>query len=261
MVTAAVMLLRLPVQLGVRLLLPSPEGDPALFYAALILQETLLWGLPALLMQPWRSRRLIVSEKSFVMCIVALCLGALAQLALMALTPHWMAWVGAQPAAVLLPENEIQWVLAVLALAVIPALAEEAFFRGGLLTGLCEGMSSVSALLLSTVIFALMHGSLAGFPAHLGISLLCGLTMMVTGRLRVPVILHMCYNGAALLLRNVPAALVPVPPLGLILLAAALAMAAHVRWRRWYRHTPPGETALVCFILLGAAMLYLPEIL
>ena len=62
MVTLGVMLLRLPVGWGIQQLLPNPQGDPALYYAALILQEMLLWGLPALLMLPFRSRRLVVQR-------------------------------------------------------------------------------------------------------------------------------------------------------------------------------------------------------
>lgn len=261
LVTLGVMLLRLPVGWGIQLLLPNPEGDPALFYAGLILQEMLLWGLPALLMLSWRSRRLMVREKCAGLCVSAVLLGAVAQMALMALTPHWVTLTGAEQAAVLLPQNEIQWVLAVLALVVIPALAEETFFRGGLLTGLCDSMSALNAMLLTTVIFALMHGSLAGFPAHMGVSLLCSLAMMSKGRLRVPVILHMCYNGAALLLRNVPATLMPGLPLGMILVAAGMWMLSQIIWRGRFRKVRMVDGVLLGVIILGAAAMYLPEIL
>lgn len=259
--TLSVMLLRLPAGWGIQLLLPNPEGDPALFYAGLILQETLLWGLPALLMLPWRSRRLMVREKSLGLSLAAVFIGFIAQLALMALTPRWVELTGAEQATILLPQNEIQWVLAVLALVVIPAVAEETFFRGGLLTGLCDSMSALNAMLLTTVIFALMHGSLAGFPAHMGVSLLCTLSMMTRGRLRAPIILHMCYNGAALLLRNAPAALVPALPLGLILAAAALWMLSQIIWRGRFRRLRTAEGVALGVIILGAAALYLPEIL
>lgn len=261
LVTLGVMLLRLPVGWGIQLLLPNPEGDPAIFYAALILQEMLLWGLPALVMLPWRSRRLVVQERSTALCVAAVFLGFVAQAALMALTPRWVALTGAKQANILLPQNEIQWVLAVLALVVIPAIAEEAFFRGGLLTGLCDSMSALSAMLLTTVIFALMHGSLAGFPAHMAVSLLCTLAMMTKGRLRAPIILHMCYNGAALLLRDVSPALTPVLPLALMLAALVLWMLSRILWRGRYRRVSWQEGVMLGVIILGAAAMYLPEIL
>ncbi|MBR2717693.1 MAG: CPBP family intramembrane metalloprotease [Clostridia bacterium] len=261
LVTLGVMLLRLPVGWGIQLLLPNPEGDPAIFYAALILQETLLWGLPALLLLPWRSRRLAVRSKCGNLCVAAVFMGLAAQWALMALTPRWVAFTGASQAAIMLPQNEIQWALAVLALVVIPAVTEEAFFRGGLLTGLCDTTSALNATLLTTVIFALMHGSLAGFPAHMAVSLLCTLAMMTKGRLRAPIILHMCYNGAALLLRDVSPALTPVLPLALMLAALVLWMLSRILWRGRYRRVSWQEGVMLGVIILGAAAMYLPEIL
>ena len=63
-------LLRLPVGLAVGRLVPGTAEDPAAYYAALMLQEILLWGLPALLMRPWRG----VAEKnpSAGLCFAAL---------------------------------------------------------------------------------------------------------------------------------------------------------------------------------------------
>lgn len=260
-ITMGVMLLRLPVGWGIQQLLPGAEGDPAIFYARLIIQEMLLWGLPALIMLPWRSRRLWVENKWLGLCIAALFLGALAQLALMALSPWWCGLTGTALTPVPWPQNEIQWVLAVLALVVIPALAEEMFFRGGLLTGLCDSMSFPVAAALTTVIFALMHGSLAGFPAHVGVSLLCTLGMMARGRMRVPVIIHMSYNAAALALMHIQPGLIPALPLALILAAAALWLCGEVIWRRRYRRIALADAALLGLIVLGAAAMYLPDIL
>lgn len=260
LVTLGVMLLRLPVGWGIQLLLPNPESDPALFYAELILQETLLWGLPALLMLPWRTRRLTVQPCGFGLCGSAVLIGLAAQGALMALTPRWVSLTGAEQATVLMPQNEIQWVLAVLALVVIPAVAEECFFRGGVLTGLCDSMSTLNATALCTMIFALMHGSLAGFPAHLGISLLCSLAMAARGRLRMPILLHMGYNGAALLLCYASVTDGMALALAVLLAAALLWMLSQVLWRGRVRRLGLMDGVLLGAVLLGAAALYLPEI-
>lgn len=255
------MLLRLPAGWGIHQLLPNPEGDPALFYAALILQETLLWGLPALLMLPWRTHRLMVRGLSLGLCLASVVMGLTAQAGLMALTPRWVALTGAQQGAVPMPQNEIQWVLAVLALVVIPAIAEECFFRGGVLTGLCDSMSTLSATTLCMVIFALMHGSLAGFPAHMGISLLCSLAMVARGRLLVPILLHMGYNGAALLLRETTVEDATALALALFVLATVIWMLSQVMWRKRTRRLELTDGVLLGIVLLGAAALYLPEIL
>lgn len=261
LVTLGVMLLRLPVGWGIQLLLPNAENDPALYYAGLILQEALLWGLPALLMRPWRTGRLVVRHDGFALCLGAVMIGLAAQGALMALTPRWVALTGAGQATVLMPQNEMQWVLAVLALVVIPAVAEESFFRGGVLTGLCDGMSSAGASLLCTVIFALMHGSLAGFPAHLMVSLLCSMAMLARGRLRVPVLLHMGYNGGALLLRSATVTDEAALALGILLGATMLWMLSQIIWRGRTRRLGLADGVLLGAVLLGAAALYLPEIL
>lgn len=260
-VTLGTMLLRLPVQWGMALLLPNPGNDPALFYASLILQEVLLWGAPSLLMRPWRSKRLVIRKASLGDCMTALLLGLAAQITLMAVTPWWVELTGAKQAAVMLPQNEIQWVLAVLALVVIPAVAEEAFFRGGLLTGLCESTSTVNAMALCSVIFALMHGSLAGIPAHMGISLLCTMVMLIRGRLRLPILLHMGYNGAALLLHRASPGWMPALSLGMLLLAAMLWMLMQIPWRGRLHRIQTVDGVLLGLILLGAAALYLPEMI
>lgn len=261
LVTLGVMLLRLPVAWGIQLLLPGSADDPALFYAGLIVQEAALWGLPALLMRPWRTRRLTLLRPGLGLCVAAVFIGFAAQGALMALTPRWVMLTGARQAAVPMPQNSIQWVLAVLALVVIPAVAEECFFRGGVLTGLCDSMSALSATALCTVIFALMHGSLAGFPAHMGISLLCSLAMMARGRLRVPILLHMGYNGAALLLRSTAVTDETALALTLLLAAALLWLLAQVLWRRRTRPLGLADSLLLAAVLLGAAALYVPEFL
>lgn len=259
--TLGAMLLRLPVGWCIGLLLPGQNSDPALYYAALILQETLLWGLPALLMRPWRTQRLAVGHGGVPLCLGAVGLGVAAQGALMALTPRWVALTGASQATVLMPQNEMQWVLAVLALVVVPAVAEECFFRGGVLTGLCSSMSALGSMVWCMVVFALMHGSLAGFPAHMAISLLCTLAMMARGRLRVPILLHMGYNGAALLLRYVTISDGAALALALLLAASALWLLAQILWRGRTRPLNLADGLLLGTVLLGAAALYLPECL
>ena len=257
-VTLCATLLRLPVGLAVGRLVPGMAEDPAAYYAALMLQEILLWGLPALLMRPWRG----VAEKnpSAGLCFAALPLGLAAQAALTCVTTRWTELTGAPQAAVLLPQNEVQWLLALLALAVVPALAEEAFFRGGLLTALRDAWGPRAALVWSTAVFALMHGSLAGLPAHVGIGALCGLCMLNCGRLWPSFLLHMGYNAAALVLRDVPVNLLPGLPLGVLLAACALYLVADVRWRRTGRCRGT-DAALLAATLCCAAAAYLPQML
>lgn len=256
--TLCATLLRLPVGLAVGRLVPGTAEDPAAYYAALMLQEILLWGLPALLLRP---RSGAVQKKPCAgLCFAALPVGLAAQAALTCVTARWISLTGAPQAAVLLPQNEVQWLLALLALAVVPALTEEAFFRGGLLTALWEAWGPGKALLWSTAVFALMHGSLAGLPAHVGIGALCGLCMLKCGRLWPGILLHMGYNAAALVLRNVSVNMLPGLPLGVLLAACALYMAADVRWKRTGRCRGT-DAAMMAATLACAAAAYLPQML
>lgn len=260
-VTLGVLILRLPVSWLIQRLMPTSVNDPAVYYAALILQEAVLWGAPALLMRPWKIRRCPMDKPSAGICVMAVLVGMLAQASLMSVTAWWSQLTGAEPGGVMLPETEIQWILAVLALAVAPAILEEAFFRGGLLSGLLDAFGAAPSLMLVTVMFALAHGSLAGFPAHLGISLLCGLGMMCRGRLIVSMLMHLGYNGAALLLRDIKPEMLPALPCGILVAGAVVWMIAEIQWRGEKRKINMADAVLIGVILLGNAALYLPEVL
>ena len=192
---------------------------------------------------------------------VSLILGAAAQLALSPVTALWTDWTGAPLSALSLPENEAQWLLAVLALCVAPALCEEAFFRGGVLTGLTDAASRGTALALSTLLFALMHGSLAGLPAHLAISLLAGLCLLRWGMLRVCMLLHLGYNAMALLTPALPVSLGVSAPLGLLLAAAGLWMAGGIPWHGRHGRMGLPERLMCALAIVCAALAYLPELL
>ncbi len=84
------------------------------------------------------------------------------------------------------------WLL-VLALALLPALVEELFFRGALLSGL-EKWGQGAAILVSSLCFALVHGSAANFFGPLVAGLLFGYLTVITGSLWPAVVGHLCNN-------------------------------------------------------------------
>lgn len=241
-------------------LLPVGE-DPALYYALLSLRELLVWGLPALMLRPWASPVYSPAKRWLWPCVGAFALGLAAQGALMTVTTCWAEWLGLELSHMLLPDNAAQWLLAILALVIVPAAAEEAFFRGGLLTALSERAAPWAAAALSTALFALMHGSLAGLPAHLAASLLCTLCMMRWGRLRFSVSFHLGYNAAALLLTGREGSPTLSLALGVLLTAGALSMAGGISWYGHGRRMAARDRLLCALLLLAAASLYLPDLL
>ena len=84
------------------------------------------------------------------------------------------------------------WLL-VLVIAFLPALAEELFFRGGLLSGL-EGWGQTAAILISALCFAMIHGSTANFLGPLTAGLLFGYMTIITGSVWPAVFGHFFNN-------------------------------------------------------------------
>lgn len=190
-----VFLLRYPVAWALNGLIPDAWGSTAVC-VRVILRETITYLLPG--MAVVRKRRKVPSKAGWYHVPATLAAGVMAQYTLSALTEAWTGWTELSSFGVMpMPATTAEWIPAVLALVLLPAAAEEAFFRGLLQGTLQEDHSPLPALLLSTVSFALMHGSPAGLPAHLGCGFLLGVLCAGTGSLPLCMLFHAAYNGAA----------------------------------------------------------------
>jgi sodium transport system permease protein len=116
-------------------------------------------------------------------------------------------------------------------LALLPALAEEAFFRGPVLAATTRGGRIAGGLVSSALLFALFHLSLARFLPTFGLGLLLGASRLASGTLWVSVAIHAFHNGCLVAL-----SLRPDPE------AELAALQAHAPW-------------LVLGLPLGAALL------
>lgn len=259
--TLTVLALRRPVVTLLLLLIPDAARNPAAYYAAVSVQEALMWGLPALLLRPWNARPRPEGKSLGLGLCAAVFLGAAGQWVLSVVTDAWCRAFPWPTTGMMMPGNPAQWALAVLALVIVPALTEEAFFRGGLLGALGESTSPVKAFALSTLIFSLMHGSMAALPAHLVISALCTLVMLRWGRVSLCVVMHLCYNGTALILEATGAEnIVPVTwVLAALILAAAVLLVRGLERGARGKRMSRGDAALCGLILTGTALMYLPD--
>ncbi|MBL8901409.1 MAG: CPBP family intramembrane metalloprotease, partial [Planctomycetes bacterium] len=97
-------------------------------------------------------------------------------------------------------------------LALLPALAEEAFFRGPLLAATTRGGRVVAGLASSAAFFALFHMSLARFLPTFGLGLVLGGARLATGTLWIPIAIHAFHNGClvALSLQDDPDGLLAI---------------------------------------------------
>lgn len=165
-------------------------------------QEALLIGLPALLMRRGRSARTGTMRLSIALLLCAAVLGLAMRALVTPLTQLWGNFLSAPDSQIAAADSVGEWCLQLLALAVLPAVLEEALFRGVVLQTLLDSGSRFGAWLLTTLFFSLLHGNLAALPAHLLFGGALTLAEMRTGNLLVPMVMHAVYNASALFWRG-----------------------------------------------------------
>ncbi len=84
-------------------------------------------------------------------------------------------------------------------IAIIPGICEELLFRGAIL-GAWEEKGSKKAIVISSIWFMLMHGTLTGIPAQLMCGIILGIIVVSTDSLFGGMIFHTVYNAATIIL-------------------------------------------------------------
>lgn len=79
-------------------------------------------------------------------------------------------------------------------------IAEEFFYRGMLLQGLRRRLPDVAAIVVSSVLFALVHIQPILYPGTFVLGLVAAIVTLRTGRLGLAWSMHVGFNGATLLL-------------------------------------------------------------
>lgn len=217
----------------------APAGMAG-YYAACTLQEIALFALPAYLVldvfHPHARasvRRGPLRLREAVSFFLAAAPGVLL---LAVLTGLWLLLLQAlglrvDSAGAAAPANGAELAAALLAMAVVPALCEEWFFRGMLFAALEPRCGTRGALLLSALAFALMHGSLISLPVHLLLGLLLGALLTGTRSIAAPALYHGAHNAVTLvsgflIARVAPDEIMQWAALAPALLAAALLLFA-----------------------------------
>lgn len=93
------------------------------------------------------------------------------------------------------------WVVVLVMVVVVGApIAEEILYRGVLQNGTTALMGVVPGLVTTAAIFALVHFSPVEIPGLFAFALVLGLLRKNSGRLGLPIVTHMAFNAAGLLL-------------------------------------------------------------
>ena len=194
----ALSLLTGPMRLLLAAMLPDSTVNPVPGCIAGMLLSLLTLGLPAWLLRPWTSPRLLMEKSVWPGAAMGALAAMLIRWGFPMLDHAWQMVLGLTPAQMPTPESVPLAMLYVAALVIVPALTEEAFFRGALLTGMLDGSRRIAAVALTTLTFALVHGNLANLPSLLALSLMLTMLMLHTGHIVVPVAVHLVYNLTAL---------------------------------------------------------------
>lgn len=102
------------------------------------------------------------------------------------------------------PANTSELTLGVIASAIIAPIGEELLFRGAMLSA-WEKRGAKTAVLVTAVLFAMLHGSLLGLPGEIFGGLMLGLVVIWTDSLYAGMAFHSVYNAAALMMNYVSA--------------------------------------------------------
>ncbi|MBR6766983.1 MAG: CPBP family intramembrane metalloprotease [Clostridia bacterium] len=119
------------------------------------------------------------------------------------LTALWsglLGLIGVSPdVGTIVPTTSRELMLSVVIAAAIPAVCEELLFRGFVLSA-WESRGTKYAVIVSSVLFALMHGNIYGLPSYIFVGLISGYLVFSTDSVYVGMVYHTVYNTACLVI-------------------------------------------------------------
>lgn len=95
--------------------------------------------------------------------------------------------------------SNLELICAIIALAVMPAIAEELMLRGIIFNGLRSKLGDYQAVLISALMFMLMHGSIQQTVYQFMLGVILGFVMLYTNNILYPMILHFLNNFIAII--------------------------------------------------------------
>ena len=98
--------------------------------------------------------------------------------------------------------NVLSLLLNLFTFALLPALLEEMVFRGFVLQGL-RGLGEPAAILLSSLLFGLMHTNMLQLPFAFLVGLVLGFLTVKTGNIWVAITIHFLNNGISVVMEYV----------------------------------------------------------
>jgi len=185
----------------------TPMGDAAYIYSCSSLAEIGLFLLPVVIYTMKHDgveQSLRLNKPRWDIFALAILAAPIGVLAADKLSTWWMMLIESLggslyssnlPIPTTLPELGIALLLS----AVLPGVCEEMLFRGGLM-GAWERRGTRQALVITSVLFALLHGSVLGFPVQLIMGFVLGYLVILSDSLFVGMIYHILHNATILII-------------------------------------------------------------
>jgi len=116
----------------------------------------------------------------------------------------WMLLIEAlggtlHPSSVPVPTTQNELLASILLVGVVPGVCEELFFRGGLM-GAWERRGTMKAMVITSALFTMLHGSILGLPTQILMGFVLGYVLILSDSLYVPMVYHTVHNSSALIL-------------------------------------------------------------
>ena len=101
-------------------------------------------------------------------------------------------------------DNPLELAISIVVLAFIPAVCEEALFRGGLQNYMYRSTRKLwLSVIVVSLIFSAVHFSAFGFLSRFALGIILGLLFQFSGRLWLPILAHFINNAAAVVVMYV----------------------------------------------------------
>ena len=102
----------------------------------------------------------------------------------------------AQEAALININSSSRFIISLIVIALLPAIFEETFFRGGLQNLFTRWFKGPwVAIILTAIIFSLIHLSFYGFLVRFALGMVLGFIFYYSGSLWLNILLHFLFNG------------------------------------------------------------------
>ena len=190
----------------------SPGGYSAFSYAVSLIAYCVILGVPCLMivvMLGFPARvafplRLPRADVLVAAVLISLGLRVITGFMVSFLASSIERLTGLVPQAPAMPQPEgfLPFIIYFISIAVAPAIFEELLFRGIIMQSL-RRFGDYFAVIVSSVLFALIHGNLIQGPYSLLLGMFIGYFVIYTGSLWTGVAIHFVNNATAVVLENI----------------------------------------------------------